>query len=279
MPSDPCEGGALRTPTRRPLGPVRSACVGSEMLPGGLHAVHTLLRQGQAGRQACRQGGRAAVMSGAHPPMTTRVLTYRAVLCPLAQLLMNAPWVWVIPLMLFVALAVVCEVAIYVAAQNSVDISKAQALDVLESKLSGIDSELLSMQGPIAALSSVIEQNPNMQKINERFPQVSDHIVKVRSCMWCVSVDQYRTKPASRARSMCAQTAPVRAARRGVRTSMQRQLLRRAHSLGGWRCETQCHTGQIVGMEEAIVWMLAGKSMVHKARLWEAPKIYNLCTG
>uniref|UniRef100_A0A7R9Z121 Uncharacterized protein n=1 Tax=Chlamydomonas euryale TaxID=1486919 RepID=A0A7R9Z121_9CHLO len=97
------------------------------------------------------------------------------------KLLMNAPWVWVIPLMLFVALAVVCEVAIYVAAQNKMDIRRAQAANVLKSKLSGIDSELLSMQGPIAALSSVIEQDPNMQRISKKFPQVSDHIVKVRS--------------------------------------------------------------------------------------------------
>eukprot|EP00955_Chlamydomonas_euryale_P108915 365890-Chlamydomonas_euryale.AAC.8 len=106
---------------------------------------------------------------------------------------MNSPWVWVIPLILFVVLVVVCEVAIYEAAQNSVDISKAQAANVLESKLSGIDSELLSMQGPIAALSSVIEQDPNMQRINDKFPQVSDHIVKVRASAhgaralpWCI---------------------------------------------------------------------------------------------
>jgi len=94
------------------------------------------------------------------------------------QLLVHAPWVWIIPLAVLAVLLVVSEVAIYVASQSNVETNKQQAASVLETKLSGIDSTLLSMQGPLAALSSVIEQDPDMRKINSKFPQVSDHIIK-----------------------------------------------------------------------------------------------------
>ncbi|KAG1661448.1 hypothetical protein FOA52_006811 [Chlamydomonas sp. UWO 241] len=121
----------------------------------------------------------------------------------------RAPLTWIVPLAMFLVLVTVSQVAIGFAADTYVNQEKTTAKNIIANKVSGINSALLTMQGPMMVVSTAIMLTPNVPELNANFISVmnnakaldpEDAIYSLKllpfgqiSAMWPVNAPQLRT--------------------------------------------------------------------------------------